>query len=375
MVTTLFVAGLGPTARARELGEIFERFGPILRCDIMPPRKTRNNNNNNPYAFVEFAASPDAAVALESLNRTLYEGYLLKIAWAEHPPNHDDHDLAPSHSPSRRATKRLRSRSPLPIRRDPSRVPQTEPDLRHDSTSRYERSDYRARDDDQYSESPNDYKRSWNHHTGPIARDDWNSRHYEPSPNRYLERRDRTWDSQSTPYHERRMKDVSHSGYDHHVGHHDDAGRSSHSRSSQSSRTSRASRFHAPTASSTGKNGTAERKYERCSWDRSSHIIDSSRLVRYPDADEAREFAPNRSEPNGRAPSPIQQQEALTSWTSRSLETSGTSRTSSMSYADRIDYASTPPGPSRLDISDAVDEEDYAKTPPGEPPRVLDDEE
>ncbi|KAJ3932336.1 MAG: hypothetical protein NXY57DRAFT_122914 [Lentinula lateritia] len=67
MLTTLFVAGLGPTTRARELGEVFERYGRIARCDIMPPKKRRTHNSNNPYAFVEFLTSRDADDALKSL--------------------------------------------------------------------------------------------------------------------------------------------------------------------------------------------------------------------------------------------------------------------------------------------------------------------
>ncbi|KAJ4480931.1 hypothetical protein J3R30DRAFT_2380896 [Lentinula aciculospora] len=67
MATTLFVAGLGPTARARELGEIFERYGHIARCDILPPKTRRRDSSHNPYAFVEFITSSDAANALQAL--------------------------------------------------------------------------------------------------------------------------------------------------------------------------------------------------------------------------------------------------------------------------------------------------------------------
>ncbi|KAJ3818767.1 hypothetical protein F5880DRAFT_1196360 [Lentinula raphanica] len=64
MSTTLFIAGLSSFTRARDLGEVFERFGPISRCDVLPPKK-RIGTDRNPYAFVVFIESRHAAEALQ----------------------------------------------------------------------------------------------------------------------------------------------------------------------------------------------------------------------------------------------------------------------------------------------------------------------
>ncbi|KAF9074417.1 hypothetical protein BDP27DRAFT_1416302 [Rhodocollybia butyracea] len=146
MQQILFVAGLNPSTRARDLAEVFERFGPIERCDVVPPSRPNPWNKTNPYAFVEFKSQRDAHEALSRLNRTYFDDYMLKISWATHPPSHTFNKTYPQ----RRAN---RSRSQSPSRNDnESDKPLLHGKLeRHSYLPQHASSDHNSRDDtDEY---------------------------------------------------------------------------------------------------------------------------------------------------------------------------------------------------------------------------------
>ncbi|KAF9562863.1 RNA-binding domain-containing protein [Agrocybe pediades] len=117
MPRILFVSGFHPATRARDLAYEFERFGPLVRCDVPAPRNP--HASHNPYAFVEFKSSRDAEDAYYDMHGRYFEGSRLSIQWAKNPPSsvwrYDRRSPPPS---SRYGRDRDRSRSPPPRRRD-----------------------------------------------------------------------------------------------------------------------------------------------------------------------------------------------------------------------------------------------------------------
>ncbi|GJE92949.1 RNA-binding domain-containing protein [Phanerochaete sordida] len=114
MPRILFVSGFHPTTRARDLAYEFERYGPLVRCDVPAPRNP--HANSNPYAFVEFRSTRDAEDAYYEMHGRNFDGARLSIQWAKNPPSsvwrYD------RRSPPRR--DRDRSRSPRRNGRDRS---------------------------------------------------------------------------------------------------------------------------------------------------------------------------------------------------------------------------------------------------------------
>ncbi|KAL7748553.1 hypothetical protein RI367_005964 [Sorochytrium milnesiophthora] len=134
--TTLFVAGINPNTRAKDLAYEFERYGRLVRCDIPAPRP-----HAKPYAFVEFESSRDAEDAYHEMHGLRIEGFSLNIQWARNAPSKSwrfergedrgghgrnrSRSRSPRRSRSRspdRGAPRSRSRSPVP-RRGGSRSP------------------------------------------------------------------------------------------------------------------------------------------------------------------------------------------------------------------------------------------------------------
>ncbi|KAF8192723.1 hypothetical protein K438DRAFT_855413 [Mycena galopus ATCC 62051] len=85
MPRILFVSGFHPSTRARALAFEFERFGPLIRCDVPAPRNP--NANTNPYAFVEFRSTRDAEDAYYEMHGKTFDGSRLSIQWAKNPPS------------------------------------------------------------------------------------------------------------------------------------------------------------------------------------------------------------------------------------------------------------------------------------------------
>ncbi|OSC99982.1 RNA-binding domain-containing protein [Trametes coccinea BRFM310] len=108
MPRILFVSGFHPSTRARDLAYEFERYGPLVRCDVPAPRNPRANSN--PYAFVEFRSQRDAEDAYYDMHGRMFEGSRLSIQWAKNPPSSVWRYERRSPPPSRR--DRDRSRSP-----------------------------------------------------------------------------------------------------------------------------------------------------------------------------------------------------------------------------------------------------------------------
>ncbi|KAH9040912.1 hypothetical protein EDB83DRAFT_2410733 [Lactarius deliciosus] len=105
MPRILFVSGFHPATRARDLAYEFERYGPLIRCDVPAPRNP--SAHSNPYAFVEFRSTRDAEDAYYDMHGRMFEGSRLGLQWAKNPPS---------------SVWRIDRRSPPP-RRERSRSP------------------------------------------------------------------------------------------------------------------------------------------------------------------------------------------------------------------------------------------------------------
>ncbi|TRM63272.1 hypothetical protein BD626DRAFT_496119 [Schizophyllum amplum] len=112
MPRILYVRNFHPATRARDLAFEFERYGPLVRCDVPAPRNPRATAT--PYAFVEFRSDRDAEDAYYEMHDRSFEGYRLEVQWAKNPPS------AEWRYNERRGygRSRNRSRSPPPRRRD-----------------------------------------------------------------------------------------------------------------------------------------------------------------------------------------------------------------------------------------------------------------
>ncbi|KAI0790970.1 hypothetical protein C8Q75DRAFT_758735 [Abortiporus biennis] len=109
MPRILFVSGFHATTRARELAYEFERFGPLVRCDVPAPR---NPNSSNPYAFVEFRSARDAEDAYYDMHGRYFDGARLSIQWAKNPPSSIWRSGSDRRTPPPPRRDRERSRSP-----------------------------------------------------------------------------------------------------------------------------------------------------------------------------------------------------------------------------------------------------------------------
>jgi RNA recognition motif-containing protein len=77
---TLYVGGLQPDTRAARIGQEFERFGALIRCDI-----PTINGLSKGFGFVEFTHSRDAEAAFRSMQGKDIEGKHISIEWAKEP--------------------------------------------------------------------------------------------------------------------------------------------------------------------------------------------------------------------------------------------------------------------------------------------------
>ncbi|KZT22985.1 hypothetical protein NEOLEDRAFT_1070340 [Neolentinus lepideus HHB14362 ss-1] len=117
MPRILFVSGFHRSTRARDLAYEFERYGPLVRCDVPAPRNP--HAHSTPYAFVEFQRSRDAEEAYIDMHGRHFEGYRLSVQWAKNPPSsvwrYD------RRSPPPRSSRDRRDRSKSPRRNDRDR--------------------------------------------------------------------------------------------------------------------------------------------------------------------------------------------------------------------------------------------------------------
>ncbi|TFK72382.1 hypothetical protein BDN72DRAFT_816189 [Pluteus cervinus] len=152
MPRILFVSGFHPSTRARDLAFEFERFGPLVRCDVPAPRNP--HASSNPYAFVEFRSQRDAEDAYYDMHGRYFEGSRLSIQWAKNPPSsvwrYDRRS-----PPHRSGGGRDRSRSP---RRRDDRDRDRERDRERDRDRDPDRN--RDRDRRRRSRSPDQRRRS-----------------------------------------------------------------------------------------------------------------------------------------------------------------------------------------------------------------------
>ncbi|KAG5350137.1 hypothetical protein C0989_012524 [Termitomyces sp. Mn162] len=138
MPRILFVSGFHPATRARDLAYEFERFGPLVRCDVPAPRNPHASPRSSRAAIgtplhyairdVDFKNSlrfssytllakkiRDAEDAYYEMHGRPFEGTRLSIQWAKNPPSSVWRYDRRSSPPAR---YRDRSRSPPPPRRD-----------------------------------------------------------------------------------------------------------------------------------------------------------------------------------------------------------------------------------------------------------------
>lgn len=64
----LYVTGLDPDTRAKDVGREFERCGPLVRCDIPHPVSGGGSRSRSIFAFVEFDDWRDAQDAYETMH-------------------------------------------------------------------------------------------------------------------------------------------------------------------------------------------------------------------------------------------------------------------------------------------------------------------
>jgi len=110
MPRIIFVSGFHPSTRARDLAYEFERYGPLVRCDVPAPRNPRAHSN--PYAFVEFRSTRDAEDAYNDMHGRNLDGHRLSIQWAKNPPSSVWRYDRDRRSPPPAYRSRDRSRSP-----------------------------------------------------------------------------------------------------------------------------------------------------------------------------------------------------------------------------------------------------------------------
>ncbi|KAI0920518.1 hypothetical protein AcV5_010233 [Taiwanofungus camphoratus] len=143
MPRILFVSGFHPATRARDLAYEFERYGPLVRCDVPAPRNP--HANSNPYAFVEFRSTRDAEDAYYDMHGRSFEGSRLSIQWAKNPPS---------------SVWRYDRRSPPPRRdRDRSRSPRRRSDRDRVDRDRDRDRDRDDRDKDRDADRDRDRRR------------------------------------------------------------------------------------------------------------------------------------------------------------------------------------------------------------------------
>ncbi|KAI0313476.1 hypothetical protein OF83DRAFT_1141168 [Amylostereum chailletii] len=143
MPRILFVSGFHPATRARDLAHEFERYGPLVRCDVPAPRNP--HTHSNPYAFVEFRSSRDADDAHYEMHGQHFEGARLRVQWAKNPPS--SAWRPDRRSPPRRRSDRDRSRSPRRRRDDDRDRDRDRKRSRSRSPRRRSRTPERRRDD------------------------------------------------------------------------------------------------------------------------------------------------------------------------------------------------------------------------------------
>ncbi|KAL5525125.1 hypothetical protein ACEPAF_8994 [Sanghuangporus sanghuang] len=105
--TILYIRGFHASTRARDLAYEFERYGPLIRCDIPAPRG--HGSGASPYAFIEFRSSRDASAAFDDMHGRYFEGSRLTVEWAKRLPSSM---WRSGRSPRRGGRYRDRSRSP-----------------------------------------------------------------------------------------------------------------------------------------------------------------------------------------------------------------------------------------------------------------------
>ncbi|CBA11493.1 Srp1 family splicing factor [Schizosaccharomyces pombe] len=76
---TLYIRNFGTDMRARTLGQAFEKWGRIVRCDI----PISSNPQAHRYAFVEFEEREKAELAHEKMRNAKIGNDIIFVEWAK----------------------------------------------------------------------------------------------------------------------------------------------------------------------------------------------------------------------------------------------------------------------------------------------------
>ncbi len=105
----LFIGRLPSDMEATAFREMFEKYGPLTRCDL-------KTSANGKYGFISYEDSNHADEALKELHNKEMSGNTINVEWAKSAPRTSRRRSPGRHSPynSRRRGDRRRSRSPSP---------------------------------------------------------------------------------------------------------------------------------------------------------------------------------------------------------------------------------------------------------------------
>ncbi|EME28613.1 U2-associated protein SR14 isoform 2 [Galdieria sulphuraria] len=83
LTTNIFLGNLNPSTTEETLLRTFGRFGPVGSIKIMYPRTPEEHLRGYNSGFVSFMERDDAEAALEALQGTLLDGFLVRLAWGK----------------------------------------------------------------------------------------------------------------------------------------------------------------------------------------------------------------------------------------------------------------------------------------------------
>ena len=80
----LFICRLNPITQAKDLENIFGKFGPIKDCKIVRDKKTKQNLK---YRFIEFEKIEDFEKANLKMNGALIDDFRIKVDFSQSVKN------------------------------------------------------------------------------------------------------------------------------------------------------------------------------------------------------------------------------------------------------------------------------------------------
>jgi translation initiation factor 3 subunit G len=90
---TLRVTNISEDAQERDLKDLFEKFGPVMRIYLAKDKETGQSRG---FAYVTYQRREDAQAAMNALNGYGYDHLILKVEWSEKAPASRD-DVGSQH--------------------------------------------------------------------------------------------------------------------------------------------------------------------------------------------------------------------------------------------------------------------------------------